>query len=153
MTPFNPLNPTPQITEKDYLNENNRRRKRHGGLQNARKAQRRCAREHGANLHITTFAEEPRPAYDRVHLSEYFSGRTADELSLAPLAWYDERGVDLRLGDKVTTLDRAAKRVETSSGETLFYDKLILATGSYPFVPRLTALTKMACSFTAPLKI
>ena len=94
------------------------------------------------NLNITTFAEEPRPAYDRVHLSEYFSGRSATELSLAPLAWYIERGIDLRLGDKVTEIDRAAKTVETRSGETLAYDKLILATGSYPFVPPIDGIDK-----------
>jgi nitrite reductase (NADH) large subunit len=39
---------------------------------------------------ITVFGGEPRPAYDRVHLSAYFSGTTAEELSLAPLSWYEQ---------------------------------------------------------------
>ena len=94
------------------------------------------------DVKVTTFAEEPRPAYDRVHLSEYFSGKTADELSLAPLAWYHERGIDLRLGDAVTAIDRAAKTVTTRSGAALPYDKLVLATGSYPFVPPVRGIDK-----------
>lgn len=91
---------------------------------------------------VITFAEEPRPAYDRVHLSEYFSHQTASELSLAPLAWYEQRGIDLRLGDAVITINKETKTVLTQTGETLAYDKLVLATGSYPFVPPVMGVTK-----------
>ena len=44
---------------------------------------------------IVTFCEEPRAAYDRVHLSEYFSGKTADDLSMTHFSWYQENGVEL----------------------------------------------------------
>lgn len=95
-----------------------------------------------ANYRVITFAEEPRPAYDRVHLSEYFSGKSASELSLAPLAWYEQRGIDLRLGDAICSINKDAKTVLTHSGDSLHYDKLILATGSYPFVPPVKGINK-----------
>jgi len=59
---------------------------------------------------LITFCEEVRPAYDRVHLSEFFSGKTAEELSLGSIDWYKERNVRLYLGDKVVKIDRV-KRV------------------------------------------
>ena len=52
-------------------------------------------------LSITVFGEEMRPAYDRVHLSEYFSGKSADDLLLAPSQWYHENGITLHLGSPV----------------------------------------------------
>jgi nitrite reductase (NADH) large subunit len=86
-------------------------------------------------LDIVVFGEEPRPAYDRVHLSSFFSGTSAEELLLAPRAWYAERDVDLRTGERVVRIDRVAKRVVTSTGVAEAYDTLVLATGSAPFVP------------------
>lgn len=84
---------------------------------------------------VTVFGEEPRPAYDRVHLSAYFSGTTAEELALAPREWYVENDLDLRCGELVVEIDRQAKTLRTHRGETLTYDALILATGSSPFIP------------------
>ena len=84
---------------------------------------------------IVTFCEEPRPAYDRVHLSEYFSGKSAEDLSMAKFDWYEENGVELHVGEKVTQIDKVAKHVITSSGKVVKYDKLVMATGSAPFVP------------------
>lgn len=104
---------------------------------------------------ITTFAEEPRPAYDRVHLSAYFTTRDAEALSLAPLAWFDEQGVTLHLGDGVSAIDRAQKTITTRRGEVLAYDKLVLATGSAPFIPPVPGIdksTSAASSPTAPSK-
>ncbi len=84
---------------------------------------------------VTVLAEEPRPAYDRVHLTSWFSGTTAEELSLCPPSFAEENGIDLRLGDPAVAVDRAARTVTTRSGAVLGYDALVLATGSYPFVP------------------
>ncbi len=84
---------------------------------------------------VIAFGEEPRHAYDRVNLSKYFDGKSAEDLSLVLPREYDESGVDVRLNACVTELDRAAKVVRTSSGESVAYDRLVLATGSYPFVP------------------
>lgn len=88
-----------------------------------------------ADYHIVTFCEEPRPAYDRVHLSEFFSGKTAEDLSLVEEGFFQQHNITLHLGDRAATIDRAAKTVTSANGVTIQYDKLVLATGSYPFVP------------------
>ena len=84
---------------------------------------------------IITFCEEPRIAYDRVHLSEYFSGKTAEDLSLTDAAFYESGGVEVRIGVKADKIDRQRKVVVASDGSEVAYDKIVLATGSYPFVP------------------
>lgn len=84
---------------------------------------------------ITIIGGETRPAYDRVHLSEYFAGRTPEDLALTTREHYVEIGVDAHFGDSVVSIDRDSKTVVTESGRSFAYDKLVLATGSYPFVP------------------
>lgn len=92
-------------------------------------------READAQANITVLCEEPRPAYDRVALSSYFESRDAGQLALTSEAWFSENDVTLKMGVRAETIDRRAKSVQTDSGETLHYDELVLATGSYPFVP------------------
>ena len=84
---------------------------------------------------VTVLAEEPRPAYDRVHLTSWFSGTTAEELSLWDTEFGEKYGIELRLGDPAEAIDRTARTVTARSGEVFAYDALVLATGSYPFVP------------------
>ncbi|WP_416481691.1 nitrite reductase large subunit NirB [Streptomyces sp. CL12] len=84
---------------------------------------------------VTVLAEESRPAYDRVHLTSWFSGTTDDELSLCTPEFLAEHGIDLRLGEPATAIDRERRTLTTAAGRTLRYDALVLATGSYPFVP------------------
>lgn len=84
---------------------------------------------------VTVLAEEPRPAYDRVHLSACFTGTSAGELSMCPAEFLEKHGVELRLGEPAVAVDRAARTVTTATGSVLRYDELVLATGSYPFVP------------------
>ena len=91
---------------------------------------------------LTVFGEEPRPAYDRVHLSAYFSGTTAEELTLAPVSWYHENNIDLYLGELVTDINPETQTLTTHKGQTLHYDKLILATGSSAFVPPINGVEK-----------
>ena len=62
---------------------------------------------------ITVFGEEVRPAYDRVHLSEFFAGKAADDLSLAPAEWYSDNNIQLHLGDPVQHIDRANKKIKS----------------------------------------
>ncbi|MFJ6698200.1 nitrite reductase large subunit NirB [Streptomyces sp. NPDC091272] len=90
---------------------------------------------HAPGWRITVLAQEPRPAYDRVHLTSWFSGTSAEELSLWEDGFGAEHGIDLRLGDPAEMIDRAACTVTSRSGEVFPYDALVLATGSYPFVP------------------
>ena len=84
---------------------------------------------------ITVIGGETRPAYDRVHLSEFFAGRSPEDLALTTRDHYREIGVEAHFGDMVATIDRDGKTVTTDSGKQFTYDKLVLATGSYPFVP------------------
>ncbi len=94
---------------------------------------------------ILAFAEEPRLAYDRVGLSKYFSGASADDLMLTSEAYYQEKGVQYLLNEKVIGIDSAKKLLSTAKGREVAYDKLILATGSYPFVPPLLGKDQPHC--------
>src|SRR5689334_6002325 len=84
---------------------------------------------------VVVLCEEPRPAYDRVQLTSYFSGRTPAELSLVEAEFMARHGIELHIGDPAASIDRAARTVTARSGLTVTYDTLVLATGSYPFVP------------------
>ncbi|WP_406290756.1 nitrite reductase large subunit NirB [Embleya sp. NBC_00896] len=98
-----------------------------------------------AGARVTVLAEEPRRAYDRVHLTSWFSGTSADELSMCSAEFARENGIDIRLGDPVETIDRAARTVTTGAGHTFPYDTLVLATGSYPFVPPVPGHDTAGC--------
>ncbi|MEO8403059.1 MAG: nitrite reductase large subunit NirB [Chitinophagaceae bacterium] len=91
---------------------------------------------------ITVFGEEVRPAYDRVHLSEFFSGKSADDLFLAPASWYTINNITLHLGDPIKEIDRTQKLVHSFKGLTVSYDVLIMATGSSAFVPPIPGVEK-----------
>ena len=84
---------------------------------------------------LVTFCEEPRVAYDRVNLSGYFSGKTAADLTLVTPGYYQDNNIEIHIGDRVVAIDRDNKTVTSANGIEISYDKLILATGSYPFVP------------------
>ncbi|MHB8628231.1 MAG: nitrite reductase large subunit NirB [Aggregatilineales bacterium] len=84
---------------------------------------------------LVTFSEEPRVAYDRVNLSGYFSGKSAGDLSLVPQGLYEDNGIEIYVGDRVVAIDRARQCVISANGVCVEYDSLVLATGSYPFVP------------------
>ena len=101
--------------------------------------------EKSENYEVVTFSEEPRLAYDRVQLSAYFSGSTADDLMLTSESFYEENGVKYILNDKVTALNTGEKKIVTESGREESYDKLILATGSYPFVPPIPGKEQDHC--------
>jgi nitrite reductase (NADH) large subunit len=91
---------------------------------------------------LVVVGEEPRPAYDRVNLTTYFVHRSADALLLGTSKWYRDRRIDLRVGTKVTGVDRAGRRVTTGDGMVLSYDLLVLATGSTPLVPPVAGAGK-----------
>ncbi|MDY0974192.1 nitrite reductase large subunit NirB [Massilia sp. CFBP9012] len=97
------------------------------------------------DLRVTVLGEEPRPAYDRVHLSEFFAGKSADDLSLVAPGFFDREDMVLRLNAKVVGIDRAAQRVTLADGSSVAYDRLVLATGSYPFVPPVPGADRKDC--------
>ncbi|MFC5282315.1 nitrite reductase large subunit NirB [Pedobacter alpinus] len=94
------------------------------------------------SYNMIVFGEEPRRAYDRVHLSEYFSGKTAEDLSMSTSTWYQENNITLHLGDPVLEINRNTKTIHTQKGILQAYDYLILATGSAPFVPNIPGIEK-----------
>jgi nitrite reductase (NADH) large subunit len=101
--------------------------------------------ESAPQVRVTVLCEEPRPAYDRVHLSAFFSGTSAEDLSLVEAGFFERDNVRLVLGAKAVAVDRAARTIAVSNGETLHYDKLVLATGSSPFVPPIAGNDRADC--------
>ncbi len=84
---------------------------------------------------ITLFNAEPRGTYNRIMLSPVLSGeKTYEEIVTHDATFYEERGVTCRFGERVSAIDRAAKTVTDKDGKTLAYDKLVIATGSAPFI-------------------
>ncbi|WP_394123996.1 nitrite reductase large subunit NirB [Psychrobacter nivimaris] len=84
---------------------------------------------------IHVFAEEDRPAYDRVYLSSYFEHKDASKLNLVDLTAYELSKVNLHLNQCIVDIDSASQRITTEAGDIIEYSELVLATGSYPFVP------------------
>jgi nitrite reductase (NADH) large subunit len=99
----------------------------------------------GCEFQLEVICEEPRLAYDRVHLSEFFSGKSAEDLALVDNAFFLEHGIQVRVNSRAAAIDRDAKCVVTDSGERIAYDKLVIATGSYPFVPPLPGKDRPNC--------
>lgn len=97
------------------------------------------------NTQIIVIGGEPRPAYDRVHLSEYFDGKRPEDLALTTREYYKDIGVEAHFGDFVKSINRDIKTVTTEGGREFSYDKLVLATGSYPFVPPVPGHDQDGC--------
>lgn len=96
-------------------------------------------------VQIQVLSAEPRLAYDRVHLSSYFAGSSAEDLSMTSAETYQDWGVSFATNAEVSDIDRQAKRVTTKDGRVFGYDKLILATGSFPFVPPIPGNDQPHC--------
>ncbi|NUP35851.1 MAG: FAD-dependent oxidoreductase, partial [Streptomyces sp.] len=95
---------------------------------------------------VVVLCEEPRPAYDRVHLTSYFSeGASPEDLSMVEDGFMARHGIELHVGDPATAVDRQARTVTARSGLTVRYDTLVLATGSYPFVPPVPGKDAAGC--------
>ena len=95
------------------------------------------------DFQLVIFGEEPRPAYDRVHLSEYFNGKSAHDLSLSMAGWFgDDQDIVLHIGDPVQEINRLTKTVHSLKGIKQSYDFLVLATGSSAFVPDIPGVEK-----------
>ncbi|OAE06369.1 nitrite reductase large subunit NirB [Pantoea sp. OXWO6B1] len=94
---------------------------------------------------LTVFCEEPRVAYDRVHLSAYFAHHTAEKLSLVREGYYEKHHVNLLLGERAMTINRDEKRVHSSTGRAVHYDTLVFATGSVPWIPPVAGAEGSGC--------
>jgi nitrite reductase (NADH) large subunit len=98
-----------------------------------------------ADANVTVLCEEPRAAYDRVHLSEFFSGKSAEDLSLVEPGFFEASGFTLRLAARAAAVERRERTVTTADGEVIPYDMLVLATGSAPFVPPVPGRDRPHC--------
>ena len=92
---------------------------------------------------LVTFCEETRAAYDRVGLTSFFAHRDAEQLMLARQEWYREKGIELHVGHRANRIDRERRVVISDGGLEIRYDKVVLATGSYPFVPPIPGKEKV----------
>ena len=93
-------------------------------------------------IQVVVYGEEVLPAYDRVHLSEYFTNGSADDLLMAPTSWYAENQIELITGELVISINREEKTISTHKNNVENYDYLILATGSRPLVPPIEGVDR-----------
>ncbi|WP_435654359.1 FAD-dependent oxidoreductase, partial [Cellulophaga baltica] len=100
------------------------------------------AKETSEDYKLIVFGDEPRPAYDRVHLSEFFENQDAKALEMAPAAWYAENGIELMVNERVADINREEKTITTAKNRDFSYDYLVLATGSSAFVPPIKGVEK-----------
>ena len=91
---------------------------------------------------LIVFGEEPRPAYDRVHLSAFFKKSDAKALEMAPISWYEENGIELITNERVIDIRRKEQCISTINDKNYNYDYLVLATGSSAFVPPIKGVNK-----------
>jgi len=94
---------------------------------------------------VTVIGEEPVAAYDRVALSSVFDGASLDDLNLCDAVGLESAGVEFRFGRRVVSIDRVAKAVTVDDGDLVPYEHLVVATGSYPFVPPVEGSTLPGC--------
>lgn len=84
---------------------------------------------------ITVFGSEPHPNYNRILLSPVLAGeQTFTDIVLNPLSWYEESGIHLHLGKTIERIERKSRLVIASDGTQVHYDRLLIATGSSPFI-------------------
>ncbi|MGJ5819773.1 nitrite reductase large subunit NirB [Paludibaculum fermentans] len=98
---------------------------------------------YGDMFDITIFGDETHVNYSRILLSNVLAGvHGFDDITLNPLEWYRERNISLRLGVRITGVDAVAHTITGDDGAVTSYDKLLIATGSHPFVPPVPGLEK-----------
>ena len=111
------------------------------GMAGARTVEEILARDGAQQFAITMFGDEPYGNYNRIMLSHVLAGEEEDDaIFLNSLAWYDENGITLNAGVRVTRIDRFAKVVFADDGSVTPYDELIIATGSRSFLPPMENL-------------
>ncbi len=104
------------------------------GMAGCRAVEEILAREPN-KFHIVIFGAEPRVNYNRIMLSPLLAGeKSFEDIVINGHDWYADNGIDLIVGDPVVSIDRVAKTITARSGRVEAYDKLLLATGSDPFI-------------------
>ena len=94
---------------------------------------------------VTVIGDEPTPAYDRVALSSWFDGASTSDLLLGDVDAQSAAGVTFRFGSLVSNIDTVEQAISLENGDVLAYDTLVLATGSFPFVPPIPGHDRPGC--------
>ncbi|HEX7895530.1 MAG TPA: FAD-dependent oxidoreductase, partial [Terriglobales bacterium] len=98
---------------------------------------------HAPKFQITIFGDETHVNYNRILLSSVLAGeKSADDIVLNGLDWYEKNGIELRLGVRIIDVDPVAKTITGDDGSVTSYDKLLLATGSMPLIPSIQDVMK-----------
>jgi nitrite reductase (NADH) large subunit len=112
------------------------------GMVGARFVEELLSRGGGDRYDVVMFGDEPTGNYNRILLSGILAGsHEAEDTFINPLEWYEDNGITLHAGVRVTAIDRDARLVRGDTGILEPYDVLVLATGSSPFVPPLKGLS------------
>jgi nitrite reductase (NADH) large subunit len=99
--------------------------------------------KYSPRFEITIFGDETHVNYNRILLSSVLAGeKTADDIALNPIEWYEENGIRLRAGVRVTGVDAGVKTVIADDGSVTAFDVLLLATGSFAWMPPIEGLDK-----------
>jgi nitrite reductase (NADH) large subunit len=110
------------------------------GMAGMRAVEELLARAPG-HFDICVIGAEPHANYNRILLSAVLAGdKTLDDIVINPRSWYDERGIELISGQRVTAIDRDKRQVGLAGGAVVAYDKLLLATGSKPLAPPIPGI-------------
>jgi nitrite reductase (NADH) large subunit len=99
--------------------------------------------KHSPKFRVTVFGDETHANYNRILLSSVLAGeRSADDIMINPLAWYQQNHVALRLGVKIVDVDPKRRTVKGEDDSVTHYDKLLLATGSTAWIPPIDGVDK-----------
>lgn len=99
--------------------------------------------KYSPRFEVTIFGDETHVNYNRILLSSVLAGeKTADDIALNPIEWYEENGIRLRAGVRVTGVDAGVKTVIADDGSVTAFDVLLLATGSFAWMPPIEGLDK-----------
>ena len=99
--------------------------------------------KHKKKFDITVFGDETHANYNRILLSSVLAGeREADDITINGLDWYQTNGIGLRLGVRIVNIDSKMRTITGDDGSVVSYDKLIIATGSRAFIPRIDGIDK-----------
>jgi nitrite reductase (NADH) large subunit len=99
--------------------------------------------KHSPKFEVTLFGNETHPNYNRILLSSVLAGeKTADEIVLNDLEWYEKNAIRLRLGVRIIDVDPERKTVSGNDGSITPFDRLLIATGSSPLIPPMEGTTK-----------
>ena len=111
------------------------------GMAGARLVEEVLSKGGGDQFEISVFGEEPRGNYNRILLSGVLAGtHSGENIFINPLEWYEKNNVKLYAGVRAIGVDRNAKTLFAAGGHVVRYDKLVIATGSEPFVPPMDGL-------------